>query len=352
MNGVVKLFDEQVETSILALGPGNPNVQKELFQDLINTAEEVGKIGKNLGIFTKNSVKAWEELFGIGSLSRLDFTSLEFIHKLDNYPNLKAKFLNDLDDTQKARFVEDFKDAGDETLRYLDETGFEIWTALNNISEINLGIRIDDFFYLENFLKNNPNRNLNELANDISNSGGYSAWKMAYENNLFPTYLNNSSKLDATSLDDGFKHINDVELNGVGQVKYNSGNLVGCHNEIKFNLQKLPNGRIKEISRIELTEGVFEIKYNVLKNDGSGDFMTDSGGILKEFTKTVFDPIIYPELIMKELGYKAFKDAIDNSKFDTFGPRRFNGIANGKTIHGYYKVVDGEKVLKTWWIVN
>ena len=71
MNGVVKLFDEQVETSILALGPGNPNVQKELFQDLINTAEEVGKIGKNLGIFTKNRVKAWEELFGIGSLRRL-----------------------------------------------------------------------------------------------------------------------------------------------------------------------------------------------------------------------------------------------------------------------------------------
>jgi len=48
---------------------------------------------------------------------------------------------------------------------------------------------------------------------------------------------------------------------------------------------------------------------------------------------------------MKDLGYKAFKDAIDNpNKIDINGIRTFEGVANGRTISGYYKEVNGEKI--------
>jgi hypothetical protein len=74
-------------------------------------------------------------------------------------------------------------------------------------------------------------------------------------------------------------------------------------------------------------------------------------------TKTVYDPTIYPEALMKDLGYKAFKDAMDNNKFDLIDPlkgsvtpRTFEGVANGRTISGYYKELNGEKIISTWWI--
>ncbi|MGZ7117244.1 MAG: hypothetical protein ACXVHS_07340 [Methanobacterium sp.] len=57
---------------------------------------------------------------------------------------------------------------------------------------------------------------------------------------------------------------------------------------------------------------------------------------------------------MKDLGYNSFKYAIDNNTFDLppIGARGFYGIANGRTIQGYYQIVNGEKVIKTWWISN
>ena len=62
---------------------------------------------------------------------------------------------------------------------------------------------------------------------------------------------------------------------------------------------------------------------------------------------------------MKDLGYKSFKDAMDNNKFDLIDPntgnqlfRTFEGTANGRTISGYYKDINGEKIISTWWIKN
>jgi hypothetical protein len=177
-------------------------------------------------------------------------------------------------------------------------------------------------------------------------------YKLANSVGNFAEYVKNGFKLNASTLDDAFRHIDNIELNGMSQVKYSGGDLVGCHNVDNFNLQKIPNGRINEVSSTPLTNGVSEIKYNVLKNDGSGSFMSKTDGTIKEFTKTVYNPSIYPENVMKELGYKSFKDAMDNSGFDLIGPRTFVGTANGQTINGYYKIVNNEKVIKTWWIIN
>ena len=62
---------------------------------------------------------------------------------------------------------------------------------------------------------------------------------------------------------------------------------------------------------------------------------------------------------MKDLGYKAFKDAMDNNKFDLINPvtgqaalRTFEGVANAKTISGFYKTINGENIISTWWIKN
>ena len=62
---------------------------------------------------------------------------------------------------------------------------------------------------------------------------------------------------------------------------------------------------------------------------------------------------------MKDLGYKSFKDAMNNNKFDLPNPitgqpdlRTFEGVANGRKVSGYYKTVNGEKIISTWWIKN
>jgi hypothetical protein len=56
---------------------------------------------------------------------------------------------------------------------------------------------------------------------------------------------------------------------------------------------------------------------------------------------------------MKDLGYYGLKDAIDNtSKININGVRTFEGSANGLNISGYYKEVNGQKIISTWWIKN
>jgi len=54
------------------------------------------------------------------------------LHKLDDYPNLKTKFFDDLDDAQKARFVGDFKDAGDEVFDFFEgnANGVKAWESV------------------------------------------------------------------------------------------------------------------------------------------------------------------------------------------------------------------------------
>ncbi|MFL1897211.1 hypothetical protein ACJRPK_16025 [Aquimarina sp. 2-A2] len=174
----------------------------------------------------------------------------------------------------------------------------------------------------------------------------------------FPTYSRNGFKVDTESIDNAFTHINDVELNGMGQVKYNNGSLIGCHNINNFRSQTISNGgRIEIITETpKNTSGIVEIEYKVLKNDGSGDFMSKSDGTIKAFTKTTFDPVIFSEFKIKQIGYDAFKNAIANNTFDQLSisrsNRSFSGNVGSMTIEGFYKEVDGDKVISTWWISN
>ncbi|MGZ4054943.1 MAG: eCIS core domain-containing protein [Bacteroidia bacterium] len=183
-------------------------------------------------------------------------------------------------------------------------------------------------------------KKLNELLNAVGN----------FENRA--TYIKNGCKLDEITLDEAYKHIDDIELNGAGGVKYgSSGDIVGCHNINNFKVQTIANGgRIEIINETPVVDGVIEIEYKVLKNDGSGEFIGNG----RVFKKTTFDPAVFPENTMKDLGYNSFKYAIDNNTFDLppIGARGFYGIANGRTIQGYYQIVNGEKVIKTWWISN
>lgn len=177
------------------------------------------------------------------------------------------------------------------------------------------------------------------------------------------SYIKNGFKVNSSTIDDAFKHVDDITLNGTGNATFStSSGLVGCHNEANFNKLLTSNGgRIEIVSSTpKVVNGVKDIEYKVLQLDIQGNPIPGqyyaSGST---FTKTVYDPAIFPEASMKDLGYKAFKDAIDNNKFDLIDPntgnqlfRTFEGVANSRTISGYYKEVNGEKIISTWWIKN
>jgi hypothetical protein len=172
----------------------------------------------------------------------------------------------------------------------------------------------------------------------------------------FAEYIRNGFKINTSTLDDAFKHVDDITLNGAGKPTFNSNSLVGCHNEVNFNTQLTNNGgRIEIVSSTPSgVNGIKNIEYKTLKLDNQGNPIPgDYVGNGATAIKTVYDPAIYPEALMKDLGYKSFKDAIDNlTKIDINGPRTFEGIANGRTISGYYKELNGEKIISTWWIKN
>lgn len=174
----------------------------------------------------------------------------------------------------------------------------------------------------------------------------------------FAEYIKNGFKINASILDDAFKHVDDVTLNGAGKPAFSSNSLVGCHNEVNFNAQLSSNGgRIENVSSTPSgVNGVKNIEYKTLQLNSQGQTIPGqyvSNGATA--TKTVYDPGVFLEASMKDLGYKSFKDAIDNpsTKIDVNGvPRTFEGTANGRTISGYYKEVNGEKIISTWWIKN
>ena len=179
---------------------------------------------------------------------------------------------------------------------------------------------------------------------------------------IWAEYVKNGFKVNANIIDDAFRHVDEVTLNGAGKPTYSSGNLVGCHNEVNFNAQKISNGgRIQVISESPAgVNGVKTIEYKTLQLDALGNQIPGqyigSGSV---YIKTLFDPTVFSELTMKDLGYKAFKDAMVNNKFDLVDPltgntlpRTFEGIANGRTISGYYKTINGENVINTWWVKN
>jgi hypothetical protein len=215
-------------------------------------------------------------------------------------------------------------------------------------------------------LKGGLGKAISKLGDDIGKEAGKAKVDEALRKSgvlqgagNFTEYIKNGFKINASTLDDAFKHVDDFVPNGAGKPTFNSNNgLVGCHNEVKFNnLLSNNGGRIEIVSSTPKgVNGVKDIQYKVLQLDVQGNPIPGqyyANG--STFTKTVYDPTIFPEASMKELGYKAFKDAIDNptTKIDVNGVQRtFEGTANGRTISGYYKDVNGEKIISTWWIKN
>jgi hypothetical protein len=179
----------------------------------------------------------------------------------------------------------------------------------------------------------------------------------------FPTYTKNGFLVDALTIDDAFLHVESVTLNGAGRATFDLTNgLVGCHNEINFYAQTTANGgRIEVISVTPgISPGVKNINYKVIQLDVQGNAIPGqyySNG--KIFLKTVYDPAIYSEAAMKDLGYYGFKDAIDRNNFNIMNPvtnspisRSFEGNSNGLIIFGYYNEINGQKIISTWWIKN
>jgi hypothetical protein len=226
----------------------------------------------------------------------------------------------------------------------------------------NLTLLTDD---ARQYIRDKENRYLAELEIETS-PGNIEKVQTVVEGEMpnvqgvgnFAEYIRNGFKINASTLDDAFKHVDDFVPNGAGKPIFNAEKIVGCHNEVNFNAQRVSNGgRIEVISETPSgVNGVKNIEYRTLKLDNQGNPI--AGQYVSNGTthvKTVYDPTIFPEASMKDLGYKSFKDAIDNptTKIDVNGvPRTFEGTANGRTISGYYKEVNGEKIISTWWIKN
>jgi len=86
---------------------------------------------------------------------------------------------------------------------------------------------------------------LKEVENNyqtIKNAGGYMKWKAVNRAGSFAEYIKNGFKINTSILDDAFKHVDDITLNGAGKPTFNGNKIVGCHNEVNFNAQKVSNG--------------------------------------------------------------------------------------------------------------
>jgi hypothetical protein len=178
-------------------------------------------------------------------------------------------------------------------------------------------------------------------------------WRLVGNNTKFELYVKNGAKVDFTTIDQAYVHINDITLNGAGNPTFNDRGLLGCHNYNNFIKQTVGSGgRVEIVNEIAgSVSGVKKIEYKILQLDAQGNVLQgqySSNG--KIFIKTTYDPAVFPELTMKELAYKAFKDAIDNNKFLPNSGRVFEGIGNGKNIKGHYMELQNQKIISTWWI--
>jgi hypothetical protein len=168
---------------------------------------------------------------------------------------------------------------------------------------------------------------------------------------LGKSYVHNGARLNQSTVKNAFnthvKVVEDVSKEGVS----------GGHTIDAFKEVALPNigKRIEIISETQKpgVPGVTDIEYKVLALDGraeviSGQYIQKSGQD-RIFKKTVYDKAAFTDEAMEELGKKAFKDAMDRNAFDETD-RSFKGIVNGQNIAGHYEFLNGEKVLRSWWI--
>ncbi|HET6226689.1 MAG TPA: CdiA family toxin C-terminal domain-containing protein, partial [Bacteroidia bacterium] len=163
-------------------------------------------------------------------------------------------------------------------------------------------------------------------------------------------YIKDGARLEIATVENAFKtHVKVVE-------KVSGAGVSGGHNMIEFKKTALPGQRVLITSEKPLTgvPGVTTYKYLIYAQDAKLNtlktFIQKDGQDLY-FIKTVYDPAIISDATMIDLGAKAFKNAMDTNGF-TIGNRMFTGTANGRTIVGYFEVVNGERIPRTWWIEN
>jgi len=171
----------------------------------------------------------------------------------------------------------------------------------------------------------------------------------------YSEYVMNGARINEMILEEAFQHQKNIKLNGVKKASYSrASGLIGGHEKQVFMKETITknDGRIEIISQTAGTiNGVEIIQYKVRELDKWGKIVPNeyfkSGTV---FTKTVYDSNVISDKSMKDMGYIAFKDAMDNNKFYPEDARTFKGIANGQIITGHYKEVNGEKVLNSWWL--
>lgn len=124
--------------SFIVLGLGNLLGQGDCILAALN-ADLTPDMIQLFGELPKgHGVKAWKGLDDVGSVLKTDRQTLSFFSKLNDFPTLQTKLLNDLDDVAKSKFVDDLADAPDEALTRLsdDLTIVEDWKITKNLNPV------------------------------------------------------------------------------------------------------------------------------------------------------------------------------------------------------------------------
>ncbi|MEM9547188.1 MAG: hypothetical protein AAGA77_14500 [Bacteroidota bacterium] len=230
---------------------------------------------------------------------------------------------------------------------YNNAQGYKAWYSLKNTPRAIRG-NVTNLETVSRHL-DETGKIADEVASEIAHSGNFYKW---LSDNLI-TYVKNGFRINRTTIDDGFKHINEIKPNGVNRATYSSGSgIVGAHNIETFMKETVSNGkRIEIINNFPTSvHGVRRISYKVLALDSTtgnpipGQYFA-SGSI---FHKTTFDPNVFSPSAMKSIGYNGFRSAIDEGNFGD--ARTFNGISDSFPVAGHYKSSGGEDIISTWWI--
>lgn len=82
------------------------------------------------------------------------------------------------------------------------------------------------------------------------------------------------------------------------------------------------------------TPGITKIKYQIPTKDSAGNFTGNyKGNGSKPFEKTIYDPKIFTDQKMLELGQQAASNGYKQAK--TWGERAYNATAGGVTFRVY-----------------
>ncbi|GGW49142.1 hypothetical protein [Arenibacter certesii] len=167
---------------------------------------------------TKDIVNQTEDAIGV--LRLLDGVEAD---KLDSF--LKSLNKTNLTDGQRLAllekvkalngdasfFVNDFADNVNELKLFAENDGlFNSWKVLNEVGETDLGSRIDDIEFVDNYIKKTF-KTQTEVTSDILRSEGFDAWKMVKAK---------AKLVDNLNLGSFVKNIGDYEVYEKGEVFY------------------------------------------------------------------------------------------------------------------------------------